>query len=157
MTDEELWTLFQSSGELVLNTSSEFKPQFQSVVSKNALNLSDVTYFDENNKTIEENEVIINFNGITNIIDTNINNLNEYQRNKYYGYTENDGINYKLNKLSNENLTEDVKNSYIKEIFSFLKENKLDEITLNAYNTYDSKEITDFSTKVKIIGVYIEE
>lgn len=156
MNDEELWTLFQSSGELVLNTSSEFKPQFQYVESKNAINLFDVTYFDENNKTIEENEVIINFNGITNIIDTNINNLNEYQRNKYYGYTENDGINYKLNKLSNENLTEDVKNSYIKEIFSFLKENKLDEITLNAYNTYDSKEITEFSKKVKIIGVYKE-
>lgn len=156
MTDEELWTIFQSSGELILNTSSEFKPQFQYVESKNAINLFDVIYFDENNKTIEENETIINFNSIMNIIDSNINNLSEYQRNKYYGYTENDGIYYKLSKLSNENLTEDVKNSYIKEIISFLKENKLDEITLNAYNTYDTKEINDFSIKLKIIGAYKE-
>ena len=156
ISDEELWSIFQNSGELVLSTKSEYKPRFQYTEYKNAINLFDISYFDENNKTIEENEIIINFNGIMNIIDERINNLPEYQRNKYYGYTETDGINYKLNKLSNENLTTEVINSYVKDIVSFLKETKLDEITLNGYNTYDGKEIPEFSKKVKIIRAYKE-
>ena len=46
MSDEDLWGIFQSSGELVLSTKSDYKPNFQYALEKYS-GLFDITYFDD--------------------------------------------------------------------------------------------------------------
>ena len=155
ISEENIWNLFSSAGSLMLKTNNEYKPTFQYTTPDIASAYFDITYFDENNKTLENNETLFSLSAIASIIDANSSKLSESQLNTYYGHIDK-GISAKIYEIINNEVDETTKELYLKEIITFLKEIKLDNITVTASNSYDSSEISHFTKDIKIVGIYVD-
>lgn len=153
MSDENIWNLISSAGALTIKTNNEYKPTFQYTTTDIAAAYFDITYFDENNKSLEDNETLFSLSALSSLIDANTSKLSESQLNKYYGYVDK-GIATKIYEIINDEVNEKTKETYLKEIIAFLKETKLDNVTITASNNYDGTEISHFNKKIKIVGIY---
>lgn len=148
------WEIFDGKANIMLKhgTDGMYSVINYAKYSKNK-DIVDITYFDNTNTTLDDNEIIVSSNVIYNIIEGNYQKLSSKYRNEWE-YSLREKAMKLINNDSETTLSSAKKESYTKELINFANNSGLLNRTINVYDHYDSKAVEGFAEKVKIIGFF---
>lgn len=158
-----VWNMFNGLGNMMVEFDQE--NNYYQLLSygkySNTANAFNINYFDQNNTTIKNNEIILSSFAMYQIIENNYQKLSSTYQNKWNDWENyEESLSRKAYQLLIENvetnsiLSETTKETYKRELIDFINESGVLNFTVNSYNMYDSMAMEDFKQDVKVVGYF---
>lgn len=149
-----LWNIFRSSGSIYIGNKDRYSFLNYTKYRGNE-SLFDISYFDKNNTSLDDNEIIVSSYAIYNIIEANYQKLSSKYKNKWEYEIREKAMRLWLYMGDDvETLSNSKRESYTKDVINFINQSGIVDITIKSANQYDGKAIEGFAKKVKVIGFF---
>lgn len=160
---EIVWNMFNGLGNMMVkfDQANNYYQLLSYGKYSSIANTFNINYFDQNNTTVEDNEIILSSCAMYQIIENNYQKLSSTYQNKWHNWENyENSLSRKAYQLLIENvennsiLNDDVKEMYKKELIDFVNESGVLNFIVNSYNMYDSMAIDGFEQDVKVVGYF---
>lgn len=151
---ESIWNLFNSTGQIYIGNKDRYSFLAYTKYNGNE-NQFKITYFDKNNTTLDDNEIIVSSYAVYNLIESNYDKLSSKYKTKWdYEVREKAMRLWAYSGDGVEQLSASKIASYTRDVINFINNSGILDITIKSADHYDSKAIDGFSKKVKVIGFF---